>query len=378
MSATKPRSEWVVSATSSDWSSLALRTNLDAFDPTALAPGHALLRHLSAIVCFTDIQLVEGIYFRSVRPPFTPGYSFIAVVEAISPPASGKYPEGCQEFNVGDIVSGLVTVGGWRTHSIHNLIDPKKNLVLVKHPIRGLPGRPADETINNGFPGNPIDLAQLTAVVLNIVTAYQLIHRSGVALHDGDYVLVHSAAGGVGSALCELLRAEKPGVKVLGTCSASKAEFARGLGCDPIDYRGEDFLAVVAARTEGRGVKAAYDAVGGANYARSYAALARDGRLVMYGSTGTASFTGNVPSIAGMLARNAAFWQARSATFFGVVLEREKNPAQFARDTERVFELLAEGKIDPHIDRIVGLADAKTALAFVKEGASRGSVVVEF
>ncbi|KAJ1566734.1 hypothetical protein HK405_008640 [Cladochytrium tenue] len=372
------RREWTVSnPTTANWDSLILTTGVQPYDQTELKPGHAILRHLCAIVCFTDVHITEGVYFRTYPTPYTPGYSFVAEVEAVAPLESGVYPDGCREFKKGDIVAAMVSIGGWRTHSVHDLTDPKKNLVLIEHPIKGLPGRAKDDVINSQYPGKALDLAQLTAVILNITTAYQMIHRSGVQITDGDSVLVHSAAGGVGSGLCELLRAERPDVKVLGTCSSSKAEFVRSLGCEPIDYKNNDFVEAVHVMTSGQGVKAAFDAVGGSNYARSYDSLAADGKLVLYGSTG-AAFGENLKSVLGVMSKNALFWRKKSTTFYGAAVEREKKPTQFLEDMQRVFQLLSEGKINPHIDKRFALEDVKDALAFVKSGSSKGNVVVEF
>jgi NADPH:quinone reductase-like Zn-dependent oxidoreductase len=223
--------------------------------------------------------------------------------------------------------------------------------------------------------GGTFELAKVTAVILNITTAYQLIHRTALRLTDGDTVLVHSAAGGLGSSLVELLRLEFPKLVIIGTCSADKRAFVESLGCDEVvDYKSERFELAVHRITKGKGVRAVFDGVGGENFARSFTCLStKGGMLVMYGNTGNSK--GFVRSIATNLGRNLNPFSRKSSTFYGIILVREKAPEKLKEDMTAVFELLQKGRINPHIDAVVELKNVGNALKYMESGKSKGHVV---
>jgi NADPH:quinone reductase-like Zn-dependent oxidoreductase len=116
-----------------------------------------------------------------------------------------------------------------------------------------------------------VDPAEAVSLVLNYVTAQQMIHRVA-GLAAGQSVLIHGAAGGVGTAALEL--GKLAGLKMYGTASRGKHDLVTALGGIPIDYRSDDFVARVLQMTGGVGVDAAFDAVGGSNWWRSYKTLA--------------------------------------------------------------------------------------------------------
>ena len=100
-----------------------------------------------------------------------------------------------------------------------------------------------------------VDPAQAVALVFNYITAYQMLHRSAKA-RTGQRMLIHGAAGGVGTAMLQL--AKLAGVKMYGTCSAAGAVVVRGLGGIPIDYENADFVKEIY-RLTGDGVDAVFD-----------------------------------------------------------------------------------------------------------------------
>src|SRR5262249_14252527 len=123
------------------------------------------------------------------------------------------------------------------------------------------------------------DPAEAVCLILNYVTAYQMLHRSAQT-RPGETALVHGAAGGVGTALLQLARLH--GVRTYGTASARKLGIVESLGGHPIDYRRSDFLKVIRGLPEG-GVDVVFDGVGGWHLLRSWRALTGGGRLVAYG-----------------------------------------------------------------------------------------------
>jgi NADPH2:quinone reductase len=126
-----------------------------------------------------------------------------------------------------------------------------------------------------------VDAAEAVILVLNGVTAYQMLHRSA-RVRAGQRVLIHGAAGGVGSALVQLGRLA--GLELYGTCSARRASAVADLGALPIDYQHQDFVEVIH-RLTGEGVDVVFDGIGGPHIWRSRQALRPGGRVVAYGLT---------------------------------------------------------------------------------------------
>src|SRR6185369_3285859 len=130
------------------------------------------------------------------------------------------------------------------------------------------------------------DPAATVSLVLNYLTAYQMVHRMA-RLTEGERILIHGAGGGVGTALLELGTLAK--LEMYGTASRGKHALVESLGGTPIDYKATDFVTRIRELT-GDGVDAVFDAVGGKQWRRSYEALRGGGRLIGYGfSAGTTS-----------------------------------------------------------------------------------------
>src|SRR5690349_310164 len=210
------------------------------------------VRVLAAGVSFTDAQLRAGTYLGVPKPPFTPGYELVGVVEELGP--------DCSRLRVGDRVGALTVWGA----DAERVCVPEANAVEV----------PED-----------LDPAEVLSLVFTYMTAYQLLHRTAKAKR-GEAVLVHGAAGRVGTAALELGAAA--GLSMYGTCSARDRAAVERLGAVAIDYRTEDFVARVRA-LPGKGVDVVLDGLGGKMSLRSFRALRPGGRLVVYGHSATIS-----------------------------------------------------------------------------------------
>ena len=171
-----------------------------------------------------------------------------------------------------------------------------------------------------------VDAAAAETVVVNGITAWQMLHRHA-KVRPGGTILVHGANGGVGSTLVQL--ATHAGIRVLGTASARNHDAVRALGAEPIDYRSDVPARVRELAPDG--VDAVFDHVGGKSVVDSYRLLARGGALVSYGSAATKNDPGNSQLPVLRLIAKLAWWNAlpngHRATFFNIWSGRRRRAA---------------------------------------------------
>lgn len=288
-------------------------------------PGEVLLKVRAANINFPDALLCRGQY--QVRPPlpFTPGV------------------EVCGETEDGRRV-------------LANPALPKGGLAeYVVAPEAALLPAP-----------DALDDAEAAALHIGYQTGWFGLHRRA-HLQAGETLLVHAAAGGVGSAAVQLGKAA--GATVIGVVGGQeKARVARELGCDVvIDRRQDDIVATVKEVTGGRGADVVYDPVGGDAYAKSVKCVAFEGRIVVVGFA-----SGVIPS-PGL---NHALVKNYSILGLHWGLYGTKDPASIARCHEQLTELAAKGAIKPLISDRVPLSGAAEAVQRVADGITTGRVVV--
>jgi NADPH2:quinone reductase len=179
-----------------------------------------------------DILAREGVHPETPRVPYTPGWDLVGTVDQLGVGATG--------FHLGQQVAAMPIHGCYAQY----LCLPQRKLVPV----------PAG-----------LDAAEAVALVLNYITAYQMLHRS-VKARSGQRMLIHGASGGVGSAMLQL--AKLAGVEMYGTCSARVAGAVRELNGIPIDYKTTDFVKEIR-RLTGTGIDAVFDGIGGDTLWRS-------------------------------------------------------------------------------------------------------------
>jgi NADPH:quinone reductase-like Zn-dependent oxidoreductase len=308
--------------------------------------GEARVKILAAGVAYADVGVRLGTYPvpESSPRPVSPGYDIVGVVEALGPEASG--------VSVGQPVAALTVVGGYAQYL---------NL-------------PAAELV--GIPEG-LDPAQAVSLVLNYVTAYQMLHRVAAA-QAGDWILVHGAAGGVGTALLEL--GKLAGLQVLGTASAGKQDLVARLGATAINYQTEDFVARVKQEAS-EGVASAYDPIGPENYARSYQALRPGGILVTYGSYAANQGGRTRPEVAArtraMRDRLAEQHEAgKRVEGYFIAGMKAAHPDWFRADLRTLFDLLAQGKLHPVIAERLPLSEARRAHELMDHAGARGKIVL--
>jgi NADPH:quinone reductase-like Zn-dependent oxidoreductase len=222
------------------------------------------------------------------------------------------------------------------------------------------------------------------------MTAYQVLHRTAKA-KSGETVLVHGAAGRVGVAALEL--AAVAGLRMLGTCSGRDKAAVERLDAVAIDYRNEDFLAVV--RKAG-GVDVVVDSLGGPISLRSFRALRPGGRLVVFGRYSTLK-DGHKdwPAVIKWYAAIGVVWlwdklsprrrvyayhvqkyRDRATRRAGAVGGEPMDPEVFREDFATLIELLREGKINPVVAERLPLSQAQHAHELLESSAAKGKLVL--
>jgi NADPH:quinone reductase len=208
------------------------------------------------------------------------------------------------------------------------------------------------------------------AVILNGVTAYQMIHRTA-AVREGQTALVTGAAGGVGTAALQLLRLA--GVRTFGAASAAKHATVRALGATPIDYRAGDLGELVRAEVPG-GVDLVFDGIGGANVGRCLGALRRGGTLVGYGFMAATTRLQTLGMFANLLLGSRL--RGRRGLFYGITALYRRNPLPLREDLPKIFSLLAEKRLDPLVSKRFPLLAARAALEELASGRVEGKIVL--
>jgi NADPH2:quinone reductase len=221
-----------------------------------------------------------------------------------------------------------------------------------------------------------LDPAEAVCLVLNYVTAYQMLHRT-VQLQTGRRLLVHSAAGGVGTALLQL--GHDMGLQIYGTASQSKLGLIEKLGARPIDYKNEDFVEWILHLT-GDGVDLVCDAIGGPHWLRSYRCLASGGTLVAYGSQAMlVNSRKNFAKTLGVFACAVLLYLRpgqRRFKFYSITSTRKHHPAWFREDLAVLFQMLRDRRIQPVIATRLPFTEARQANQLLEGGAVQGKIVL--
>jgi NADPH2:quinone reductase len=297
-------------------------------------PGHVTVRTLATAANFPDVLMCRGAYQERPELPFTPGVEVCGEVTALG--------EGVTGVSIGDRVISMLSgrAGGFAEYTVLS----------------------ADFC----FPAPPsLDDAEASALTIAYQTGWFALHKR-TTLSAGETLLVHAAAGGVGSAAVQLGKAA--GATVIGVVGGpDKAEVARSLGADlVIDRRSEDFVPVVKEFTGGRGVDVVYDPVGGDAYTGSTKCIAFEGRILVIGFAG-----GTVPSAA----LNHVLIKNYSVIGLHWGFYRRKDPAAIHACHAELEKLVADGAIAPLVGERIALEDVPAALQRLGAGDTVGRVV---
>ena len=303
----------------------------DVPEPTP-GPGQVLVRVRAVAVNFPDVLLARGEY--QVRPelPFSPGIELCGHVVALG--------EGVARVAVGDRVVGS------RIGVLSELA------VLDEHEVLPAPAA--------------LDDAEAAALTIGYQTAWFGLHRRA-EIRPGETLLVHAAAGGVGTAAVQLGAAA--GARVIGVVgSAAKAEVARTAGADVVvDRSTQDVVAVVKAETAGRGADVVFDPVGGRAFEQSTRCIAFEGRIVVVGFAG-----GEIQAV------HAGHALVKNYGVLGLhwALYAQRRPDLVEAAHAELTRLVDEGRIRPVVGEVVPFEDAPAAVQRLADGATTGRLVI--
>jgi NADPH:quinone reductase-like Zn-dependent oxidoreductase len=304
--------------------------------------GEVRVKVEAAGVALADIMRREGLYPNSPTPPFTPGYDAVGIVDEVG--------ENVQQYSIGDRVGVFFNGTGGYASFIYADADE-----LFKVP-------------------SSIDAAQAVAVILNYVTAFQMLHRLA-KVAEGDNILIHGASGGVGTALLELGRIAN--VNLFGTSSAAKHDIVTQFGATPIDYRNEDFVEVVG-RLVPQGMDAVFDPIGGLNWQRSFETLGKNGRFVGYGYTSVLHQAAPDQWVADWrtLAETKQTDRGNPAFLYSITSLKHDCPHWFKEDIGYLFSMLEKGDINPLVTHRIPITEAGRAQQLLEQSVSAGKVVL--
>lgn len=294
-------------------------------------PGQVRIRQQAAGLNFIDVYHRTGLYKQQL--PFTPGVEGAGTVEAV----------GADVTNVenGDRVAYAGPLGGYAEV---RLIDADR---VVKLP-------------------DSISCEQAAGMMLQGMTA-QMLLRSVFPVHEGDMILVHAAAGGVGLIMCQW--ASALGATVIGTVGTEeKAELARMHGCaHPIVYSKQDFLAEVKRITADEMLPVVYDSVGRDTFMKSLDCLKVRGLMVSFGNASGAP----EPIAPGLLAQKGSLYLTRP-TLFHYIATRE----QLEQSANELFNMVSSGKVKVEVQQRFPLKDAADAHRALQARRTTGSTIL--
>lgn len=299
---------------------------------------------------FADVMARLGIYPDCPPLPAVIGYENVGTIKALG--------EGVNHLKVGDRVLAFTRFGGYADH----IISPAMGVAKIS---------------------NKLSLGEATALATQYGTAYFAAEET-VNLHKGDHVLIHAAAGGVGTALIQLLK--RKGCVIFGTAgSEEKMEYLRNQGVDyPINYRKVDYQKEIEKLGFGRKLDATFNPIGGDYVKKDFKLLNAGGRLVLYGASKMTDARGNIFKLLKLLF-GFGWWSpigfvSKSTSLIGINMLRiaDHKPEVFQRVLTAVIQLAESGAIKPVVGKEFQASQLADAHAFLESRKSTGKIAVKW
>ena len=320
---------------------------IEIIDEKSPEPGNneVMIEVHRAGINFADLMMRQGLYGAAPDFPFTPGYEVSGVIRAIG--------SDVERHNVGDRVVALTGFGGYA-----------EQVVVSEERAWTLPDN--------------VSFDAAAAMPVTYLTAHHMLVHLG-NFREGDSVLVHHAAGGVGTATAQIVKALKGGI-IYGTASVEKADFVEEMGMIHIP-RGEDFVQRIKGESDG--VHHALDPVGGKHVMESYKALRNGGRLYVFGaSSAVKGPKRSLWTAIKMWRTTPRFDPIRmmnsNKSVYGVHMGMWKDEEIAREQMIALASMLEKGQIDPVIDSIYRFEDVAKAQQYIHNRGNRGKVLLDF
>ena len=320
---------------------------IEIIDEKSPEPGNTevMIEVHRAGINFADLMMRQGLYGAAPDFPFTPGYEVSGVIRAIG--------SDVERHNVGDRVVALTGFGGYA-----------EQVVVSEERAWTLPDN--------------VSFDAAAAMPVTYLTAHHMLVHLG-NFREGDSVLVHHAAGGVGTATAQIVKALKGG-RIYGTASVEKADFVEEMGMIHIP-RGEDFVQRIKGESDG--VHHALDPVGGKHVMESYKALRNGGRLYVFGaSSAVKGPKRSLWTAIKMWRTTPRFDPIRmmnsNKSVYGVHMGMWKDEEIAREQMIALASMLEKGQIDPVIDSVYRFEDVAKAQQYIHNRGNRGKVLLDF
>ncbi len=295
---------------------------------------------------FADLMMRVGLYGAAPPFPFTPGYEVSGIISEVGASVTN--------LKIGDPVVSMTRFGGYST-----FVDvyPEQCFILD------------DEN----------DLAMAAAIPVTYATAHHMLVHLG-KIRQGDSVLIHHAAGGVGSAAAQIAKAK--GAEILiGTASEKKKEFVEQQGMIHVS-RNENFVEICKSLTNGKGIDHALDPVGGKHLMRSYRALSNGGKLYTFGaSSAIPGKKRNILAALKMWFQTPKFDPLRmmnsNKSVFGVHLGTWEKEEIMKEQMKDIVNMYQNGKLSPVVDSIFKLDDVSKAHIHMHNRKNKGKILLD-
>ncbi len=316
-------------------------------DPSP-GPGQVRIRVRASGINFAEIMARQGLYQDAPPPPMVVGYEVSGVIDSVG--------EGVTDRSEGQRVFAMTRFGGYADTVC---IDGAQTYVM-----------PEQMTFEEG-----------AALPVTYLTAYHMLFNV-FRVRAGDHVLIHQAAGGVGTAASQLCRSVG-GVTTYGTASERKHDYVRNNGCDhPIDYHSVDYVEEVRRLTDGRGVDVVLDALGGGDWKKGYSLLRPGGTLISFGWANMVKHgKRRMTHVLGQLTQ-APWWTPmklmnENKGVAGINMGRLWDEREVAFEAfTALLKLYEQGHIKPHVDRSFPFEQAAEAHAYIEAGQNVGKVLL--
>jgi NADPH2:quinone reductase len=311
------------------------KITLEEVEPPSVREGYVTIDVAATSVTFVDLLLCQGKHQHKPELPITPGL---------------------------EVAGTIAEVGAGVTH----LAVGQRVMALPELPFGGLAARclaKASEVF--AIPDTLTDVAAAAMLTAYQTSWFALFRRA--QLQPGETLLVHAAAGGVGSAAVQLGLAY--GSRVIATAGgAEKVDVCKRMGADVvIDYLKDDFVEIVNEVTRGKGANVIYDPVGGEVFDRSRKCIAFEGRLLVIGFA-----SGNISTVKvnHTLLKNYAVM----GLFWGLYRDQHMDLIHHCHD--ELMRLHSEGLVDPLVMKVVAMSDAPAAISSFAGRGTWGRLVV--